>query len=366
MNAPATPVHPPISWDESNVHHLTFPNFCNVESSDRDVTLVLGNGRADPALPVAAKLLCNLLHRTVAAFESEHGPISNGAQPVPGSAPLPEARPPLLVREELSERGALLGELIQGLGAPMDIERSLKFLPGAILHERYLLSIDTANLPAAAQARLPVICKRLRMPEPLLAAFEKGWPGAHSLHFGFEAQGSACVYKAYLEPGGEARDAVQEGRPGPVELYTGFKWDPESPDKHATSRYVAHPALSSSAMRERTAPFLGESDLQHVISDLIGLAAARTDARQFLHVEVTEDGNPRSSFDLNLYPAGLELSELCPLLLKTALHFGIPLDTFRGHYERFRRETFGHVSGGTDRSGRGFLTFYFGGRRPTP
>jgi hypothetical protein len=81
---------------------------------------------------------------------------------------------------------------------------------------------------------------------------------------------------------------------------------------------------------------------------------------EHLYVEVEEEGNPRVSFDLNLYWANLLLGELYPYLLMMCRHFGIPEEDFHRHYEPVKTQIFGHLSGGTDRHGRDFLTVYYG------
>jgi hypothetical protein len=92
---------------------------------------------------------------------------------------------------------------------------------------------------------------------------------------------------------------------------------------------------------------------------MLDLAGSRTRPGELLYVEVSEEGNPRDSFDINVYPADLQMAEIYPLLINTARHFSIDLEQFEELYEAVKTQKFGHVSGGTDRDGKDFLTVYF-------
>ena len=53
------------------------------------------------------------------------------------------------------------------------------------------------------------------------------------------------------------------------------------------------------------------------------------------------------------------MAEIYPLLVRMARHYSIDLDGFDERYEGVKDQKFGHLSGGTDREGRDFLTVYF-------
>jgi hypothetical protein len=78
---------------------------------------------------------------------------------------------------------------------------------------------------------------------------------------------------------------------------------------------------------------------------------------QFL--KVTEEDNPRSSFDINIYKSGLLLGNLWPYLLRALRHYAVPSGRLETLYQRIRTERFGHLAGGVDREDRDFMTFYF-------
>ena len=373
-NAPAT--NPPIQWDDSSVHNVHYPNFCNVEHSDRDFTLLFGNGQRSGAAegamsvklqdrvvlrPLAAKLLGTLLGNAVSRFESRYGTLGEAYQPLPGSAKLGESVQPLLNVATLPEKGQLLLDLIARLNIPHESERSVKLLPGIALTERFLLGLHQSHLTPQARTRLPVICKRMGMPEPFLAEFNAGLGAAKFIHFGFEQNESSAIYKVYLESNAAPALSAAPGTQAPFELYRGFKWNAADPAHHAITKYIAHPGMSPMEMDARLPEFASGIELE-LSRAVLGLASERIEARRLLFVEAVEENNPRRSFDLNLYGARLEVAELYPYLRQFARDRGISGEVFNQAYEPHKHRTFGHISAGSDRHGRGFATIYFGGQ----
>jgi hypothetical protein len=368
METPPPSSDPPVQWDDREVHSVQYPNFCNVAHSDRDFTLLFGTGKREGDVmkvtlservilqPLAAKLLGTLLSKSVASFEAKHGQLPEQFQAVPGSATLARTEPPLLDPAELPERGTLLLELIARLNVPYESERSFKMLPGAVLTRRFLLGLHQSRLTPQARTRLPVICKRLGMPQAFLDEFAAGLDAAQFVHFGFEESEQGSLYKVYLEAPSRTALAAPPGKPlEPFELYRGFKWDGE---RSSITRYVANPGLAPDAIHARLAELVAGAELAAARA-VLALAAERSEPRKLLFVEAVEDGNPRRSFDLNLYSAKLQLAEIYPLLRDLARAYGCDLAPA---YEKHKTRSLGHVAGGRDRHGRGFFSVYFGGQ----
>ena len=93
---------------------------------------------------------------------------------------------------------------------------------------------------------------------------------------------------------------------------------------------------------------------------ILDLASARIPHHDILYLEVSEEDNPRRSFDINVYRAGLQVGELYPILLKAWQHYSIPAERWHDLYGRVASKAFGHLSGGIDRGGKDFLTVYYG------
>ena len=72
-----------------------------------------------------------------------------------------------------------------------------------------------------------------------------------------------------------------------------------------------------------------------------------------------EEGNPRRSFDINLYEAALRLRDLDSPLAAARRRYRISDETFGPLFQQVADARFGHLAGGIDRRGRDFLTVYY-------
>jgi hypothetical protein len=61
-----------------------------------------------------------------------------------------------------------------------------------------------------------------------------------------------------------------------------------------------------------------------------------------------------------MYRANLRMEELYPLLVDAAEHYSVSTERLRELYEPVKTQIFGHLTGGSDREGRDFLTIYYG------
>ena len=100
-----------------------------------------------------------------------------------------------------------------------------------------------------------------------------------------------------------------------------------------------------------------------IVEGILNLGTGKVGPEAFLYFEAEEGYNPRTSFDINMYSAKLQVNELYPLLLDMAGYFSIPLDRFNHFYEAVNDFRFGHLTGGKDREGRDFFTVYFWEKR---
>ncbi|MBW1925208.1 MAG: hypothetical protein JRF59_17290 [Deltaproteobacteria bacterium] len=128
------------------------------------------------------------------------------------------------------------------------------------------------------------------------------------------------------------------------------------------ARYMTHPMLSTPGILKRVASILqgpGARVSLETARAVIRLAARRARNQRFIYLEVGEQGNPRRSFDVNLYKAALPLKELHPLLSGVRRAFGIPKDGFEAMFEQAGERIFGHLSAGVDRQDKDFLTISY-------
>ena len=102
----------------------------------------------------------------------------------------------------------------------------------------------------------------------------------------------------------------------------------------------------------------GPADSIEIAKGIVMEAAAVT--QDILYMDVTEDNNPRRSFDINMYRAGLRMEALYPLLMEMSDRYSVAGQQFKTFFETVKARRFGHLSGGTDREGRDFFTLHYG------
>lgn len=253
-----------------------------------------------------------------------------------------------------------LWDLVSSLNVPFGYERSFRLCRGTILRDRFLLSLGKGSLGTRPDATVLDLCRRLELPEHFLRTVAQALPAARFVHFGFERGRTGCLYKVYLETGLPAGRTLG---PCPVLLHRAVKWDPSDPSRCVLSAYYWYHGLTVTEVLERMTriyddPALGDSFA--VARSIALLAAERIGPEGVRYLEVVEDGNPRRSFDLNLYPAGLTVGDVFPQLSRIALNFAIDAGLSESLLEEVRPHAVGHLAGGIHRAGEDFFTVYHG------
>ncbi len=329
-------------------------------------------GPADPVdkriilSPFAAKRLVFLLDAAVGDHEAQYGPMTEEPRKKPGSEPVPEEAGRRGILETVQgEKARRLIRVVEGLGIHYAFEQSFKMLDGALLGNRFLAGFNKSSIQQGLEEKLTALCRGIDMPESRLREFLRGLPEANIILFGYEEGEGRSVYKAYLEFG-RALEQVQRN-PGsgsaPILIHRGFKWDAENSARHTTALYKCHPSWPVETILRRVADVFygdGPGTTLEIVRGIVDLASRRMRPEEFLYLEVEEEGNPRLSYDINLYHANLLLGELYPFLLAMCRRYAIPVEVFHRLYEPVKSRIFGHVSGGIDRHGRDFLTVYYG------
>jgi hypothetical protein len=264
-----------------------------------------------------------------------------------------------------AEKMDLLFQLVKNLNVEVGFERSFKIAKGALLHNRFLLGVSKEAIGQRADDRFTETCSLMAMPKTLLDIFKHYLPQGNYVHFGFEQNQKNTLYKVYLEFWKTIQEEIVKSRhpPGPALLHLGLKWDISDPARQSLTRYTWFPWLSSHEILQRVSHIL-EPDrgaaARQAAEQLISLALARIPDRDILFLEVTEEGNPRRSFDINVYRANLQLAEIYPLLSMLCRRHSIAFDTFHSLYDRIKTKRFGHLAAGVDREGNSFFTVYYG------
>ena len=209
------------------------------------------------------------------------------------------------MNDSLKKAATLPFQLVESLGIPCGYERSFKLQKNQILANRYLLGIETKHVKAPQWQH---IFQRLNMPENFIADFEAGLADANLVLLGFEAQANgSAIFKLYLEYWDQlqARQQKTPDNDTPYQLHLGFKWQYDAPHHQQITHYHCLPGLSTDEIKSKICCHY--SDLRRAASlnscqSILDLASEHNPQAKFLYMEVSEEGNKRQSFDLNLYP----------------------------------------------------------------
>ncbi len=238
-------------------------------------------------------------------------------------------------------------------------EDSFKLSKARLLGNRVLIGIESASLePQQALA----LASELGMPAACLTVLLPHAPEANAVFFGYEDQGRSWVCKVYLEFWDKVRrETRRTGSLAPQLLHLGVKWDPEVADKHEIARYDCHPMLGLRHILRRIAACYGETDsaaLSALAQSIVRDAARRKPDASMLYLEVSERGNARASFDINLYKSGMRVSDAAPQLRQCSQLFELAPGLIEDQLNRLGNCALGHVSSGIDRHGEAFLSVY--------
>jgi tryptophan halogenase len=268
--------------------------------------------------------------------------------------------------DPVAEKAAWLQAAVRELAPQHYEERSFRIAPGSLQANRYLLSINARHKPADALERAWRIARQLGLPETLRSRVEQAHAWADHLHFGFEGEPQRVMCKLYFErvvPGLDAARARATGEP--ALQYIAFKWNADS-GEHVVSHYHWHPELSEAEIAARIDEIWGAAPpaLAAMSRSVLGLATQRMGTGpRAQYLEVTEEGQPRRSFDLNVYDARLTVRDLQGVLADMREYFGVRPGQFQALYDQIKARPMGHLAGGIHRNGQPFFNVYFGGTR---
>lgn len=249
-------------------------------------------------------------------------------------------------------------DLVSARGLRYGREDSFKMSNGRLLADRFLLGIRRRGVPDQA---LLDIAAGIGMPQEYKSTFQTGLSDADVVLFGQENGETGLIYKAYLEFWEKVRREVRAtGTKEPALLNLGFKWRTGDNPVNVVSRYTCFPMLDLAGMLHRIRGIYGPGTHQpscRFALHLVQLAARRNASS--IYMEVSEEGTPRRSYDINLYKANLTLASIEPLLREAASQYALPDGQFDALYSRVGSRLLGHLSGGVARDGSDFLTVYY-------
>jgi hypothetical protein len=252
--------------------------------------------------------------------------------------------------------------LVETLGVPYGLERSVKITPGALADDRCLISLSRSAFGAAPADRLIQMGRAFHMPSSFADALPMALERADIVHFGYEAVSQRDVYKIYLEYASEARAAMAASR-NPVLVHLAYKWVAQKPDSNTITRYTWVPCRNRAEIEvklQELIPVNEAANARRCVFGLLARIARFADTGELLLMEVEEPGNPRRSCDLNVYDAGVRMHDISDLTDVAAKDFAVPAAQARALFDRAGDRALGHLSAGVGRDGQEFVTFYFG------
>ncbi|GGO87577.1 hypothetical protein GCM10011348_41090 [Marinobacterium nitratireducens] len=233
-------------------------------------------------------------------------------------------------------------------------ERSCKLRQGRVLPERFLLGVPVSQL---APEDFGSLLAEFGLDSRGRQLFDQHFPGASEVQFAVEQDGDRVLCKVYLEYWDRLLQRLGRGDEGPALLNLGFKWQAGRPADLVLDSYLCLPRIRHLDIVGRVRERAGE--LGDAVADLVLWAAAAVPDRELVYLEVDGGEGGRYSYDINLYPCRRSLSDAAPRLQALAGRLCCDGGELDALLERHARAPLGHISGGRDRQGRGFFTFYY-------
>ena len=270
---------------------------------------------------------------------------------------------PQLVRKREHDRyifhpvSSFLLDNVDRLGGSFRIERSFKFTHKRLLCGRFIATVPLIHDSIEAVRAVLGVFEGLNLPATAYSLFSKDIYKANKVHFGFEGDGEGGLLKVYLEYPYHHLEERKE----PWELLVACKWDPVAPSKCAFTRYRGLPVYSPQEIEEIISAFFREvrfSSIRSFISKVLFLCNRQSPDLKMWYLDVTEEGNPRHSFDFKTYRARLLMEHIIPLLPELCDYYEIPFSSCEQYFVSIRNHKFGHVSCGTGRDGNFFIAIY--------
>ena len=369
---------PGIVWDDSHASNLR-ANVFKVAAAQGELALFFGEtqkSRENESLvritrrilinPLIAKKLSIALQYAVQQYESQYGYLDHEPREIdePATLKTPLSLPDFQSKESV-KRAQALYELISRRKLTVALERSFKLTERKSSPNRLLIAFKSNSLGTNPHETVAAIAAGIDMPDKFREAFNRHLAEATGIGLGLEEDGTKCILKAYLEFRNRYKEAIRKypGSSDPFISHLGFKWDSEDKTKSALANYLCYPGFTLQQMLDRLSktfyPEQGDETFR-IVERLLERASEKASPGSLIYLEVTEQNNPRSSFDINLYGARCRLEEIYAQLLEIWSHFSISEEELHRFYEPLRTRTFGHLSGGRDRKGNNFITVYIG------
>ncbi|MCA9198364.1 MAG: hypothetical protein KDA87_12530 [Planctomycetales bacterium] len=274
-------------------------------------------------------------------------------------------------RPQFAESNSLaqtLGQqLIDGLlswKVDFGLERSVRISPAGIYPNRFLISLDL-NAVSQPAAQLTATLDKLDCPADASAQCQHYLKNASHVHWGFEDQADAPLYKVYLEfadPLRPAPHSLQSMSDGGALQFVSWKWQVHQQISHQTL-YSRMDHWTWETLQDHIAADLSQADHQdfsHEILSVLRLLANRISHRFVRTLQVTERTSQRHSWDANLYDFQISCEPILPAIQSLATIYRWDEVSVSELCQKIRHDQLGHIAVGIHRNQLPFLTVYHG------
>jgi hypothetical protein len=259
---------------------------------------------------------------------------------------------------ERSTCRTMIDDLI-GLGVPHGREHSFKFVRGQVLGNRVLVGVPRSSIRCET---VLAIGREFGMPMAAQHLLTARFKEANAVFFATEEDGPQWLFKIYLEFWDVVRARVIAGDITPQLLHLGVKWSSARPGHFEEAHYTCHPLLGVRDVLRRMGevypPEATSTASLAFAQDVVRMGVNRRRDAVFLYLEASEAGNPRRSFDVNLYKTGLAVADAAEGLRALAVQLGIAQESVSSVLAGMAALPLGHVAAGCDRRGDEFLSVY--------
>jgi hypothetical protein len=239
-------------------------------------------------------------------------------------------------------------------------EKSFKIVGGQILDQRFLFGISRQFIDEPTALR---VFDGLVMPETLKDQMSPLISKADLIHFGWEGENKVGLCKVYLEfssilSSAAAKNAEPEQS---LLLHRACKWDVNDANRQLITNYLVFPNIGIDLIESRmNASYRSDenSNIATLMSALLHLVCERS-SKPPLYLEMSEDGNKRSSWCIQIWNAKLHVNDVGRYLQFFARHNGASLDRLLAIGRASSNGQISNISGGIDRHERPYLTVYY-------
>lgn len=244
------------------------------------------------------------------------------------------------------------------------LERSVRISPAGIFPNRFLISLDlnTVSHPAA---QLTATLETLACPADDRAECLQYLTNASHVHWGFEGQADAPLYKVYLEfadPLRPAPGSLQSMADGGCLQFASWKWQFGSQKTHQTL-YSLVENRTWETLQDQIAVELSQAndeDFSRGILRLLASLARPIQSRTVRTLRITERTSQRHSWDANLYDFQISCECILPAIQSLATIYRWDEDSVSELCQQIRHDQLGHIAVGIHRNQLPFLTVYHG------